>query len=160
MPVDQAGEFNRYIGLMNGINQDLLPFVVQLEAQVEIVSLMLGWLTTCVLWQVNAEELASFIEFDTTEPVTESEYRELERTAREKSRPIDELAELLVERHEGFTDADLSPEQPDDPHYGVIVMPESWERVRAEKRAEVEWFDAGLAVHKMSSRQLMAQARA
>ena len=48
-----------------------------------------------------------------------------------------ELAELLVERHEDWSDEDLAPDQGDDPHYEVIVMPQAWQRVQAEKRREI-----------------------
>ncbi len=137
MPPDQAREFSYYIDLMNGINRNLVPLVMQLEANVEMLSLRSGWLSTFLLWQVNVDRITEFIEWETTELVTETEYAELERKAREEYKPLDELVVLLVERHEGWTDADLAPEQPDDPHDGVIVMPQAWERVEGEKRAEI-----------------------
>ncbi len=31
----------------------------------------------------------------------------------------------------------LPADQPEDPHYGVIVMPQAWKRVQGEKRAEL-----------------------
>ena len=136
MPSDQARDFNYYISLMNGVNRNLIPLVMQLEANVEMLSLRLGWLTTFLLWQVNVNQIAEFIEMETTELVTESEYAELERKAREEYKPVEELTELLVERYEGWMKADLAPDQPEDPHYGVIVMPQAWERVRGEKQAE------------------------
>ena len=137
MPEAQAREFNRFIRLMNGVNRNLLPLVMQLDAQVEMLNLRLGWLTTILLWQGNVEQIVEFIEFGTPELVTESEHRELEQKARDEYKPVAELAELLVERHEGWAADDLAPDQGDDPHDDVIVSPKSWERVKAEKQREM-----------------------
>ena len=137
MPDQQVSEFNRYIRLMNGVNRNLGPLLLHLEATVEMLSLRLGWLTTFMFWQWNTAQLVEYIQRETNEPVTESEYRELERKAREEYKPADELAELLVERHEGWSEEDLDPDQGDDPHDDVIVSPKSWARVRAEKKREI-----------------------
>ncbi|MCH7838397.1 MAG: hypothetical protein IIC26_07800, partial [Chloroflexi bacterium] len=137
MPDEQVLEFNRYIRLMNGVNRNLGPLLLHLEATVEMLSLRLGWLTTFMFWQWNTAQLVEYIERETNEPVTESEYRELERKAREEYKPAAELAELLVERHEDWSEEDLDPDQGDDPHDDVIVSPKSWERVRAEKKREM-----------------------
>ena len=44
MPDEQVLEFNRYIRLMNGVNRNLGPLLLHLEASVEMLSLRLGWL--------------------------------------------------------------------------------------------------------------------
>ena len=137
MPDAQAPEFNRLIGLMNGVNRNLAPLVLHLQAGVEMLSLRLGWLTTILLWQWNVEQIVEYIRFETKEPVTEREYRELEQRAREEYKPVAELAELLVERHEDWAEADLEPDQGDNPHDEVIVTPGAWERVRLEKEREM-----------------------
>ena len=137
MPDEQVLEFNRYIRLMNGVNRNLGPLLLHVEATVEMLSLRLGWLTTFMFWQWNTAQLVEYIERETTEPVTESEYRELEQKAREEYKPAAELAELLVERHEGWTEEDLAPDQGDDPHDDVIVSPKSWARVQQEKKREI-----------------------
>lgn len=52
---------------------------------------------------------------------------------------MDDAAELLTARHDGFTDADLRPEQDreQDAHYEPIVRPQAWQRVKAEKVREL-----------------------
>ena len=92
MPADQARDFNRLVNLMNGVNRNLAPLAMYLEDQVEMLSLRLGWLSTFLLWQVNVDQIAEFIKWDTTELVTETEYRELEGKARAESKPVAELA--------------------------------------------------------------------
>ncbi len=42
MPPDQAREFNRYIGLMNGANQKLGAYLIALGALVDQVSIKYG----------------------------------------------------------------------------------------------------------------------
>ena len=137
MPSEQAGDFNHYIGLMNGVNRHLGPYIVCIGQEVEKLALRDALLSTIVLWQWNAAQLAAYIQFETKEPVTESEYREREQEAREELKPASQLAGLLVERHEDWGKADFEPDQGDDPHDEVIVKPEAWERVKKEKEREL-----------------------
>jgi len=139
MPEHQVAEFNRLIGLMNGVNRWLGISVCILREQIEQLSLVHVWLTTVLLWQYYTSQITDFIRLATKELVTESEYRELEAQAREEYLPVDEAAELLTARHDGFTDDDLEPEQDpeQDAHYEPIVRPEAWQRVKAEKAREL-----------------------
>ena len=137
MPSVQASEFNRLIRLMTGVSIGLGPLVIHLEAQVEMLSLRLGWLTTFLMWQWNVEQLAEFIQFETPEVVTESEHNEREQKTREEYKPVAELAELLTERYEDWNADELEADQSDDPDDAVIVMPKAWERVEAEKVEEI-----------------------
>ena len=102
-----------------------------------MLSLRQGWLTTFMAWRLNASQLAEFIQFETPEVVTESEHNEREQKAREEYKPVAELAELLTERYEDWNADELEADQSDDPDDAVIVMPKSWERVRAEKAAVI-----------------------
>jgi len=135
MPEHQVDEFNRLIGLMNGVNRWLGIYLMYLRQDSEKLSLLHIWLTTVLMWQFYTSQIVEFIEQGTKELVTEIEYRELEAQAREEYLPVDEAAELLTARHDGFTDADLEPEQ--DAHYEPIVRPEAWRRVKAEKGREL-----------------------
>ncbi|MEX0800875.1 MAG: hypothetical protein WD379_06640 [Dehalococcoidia bacterium] len=49
--------------------------------------------------------------------------------------PVDELAELLMERHEGWSEDDFEGEDPDDGE--PLVSDAAWGRVIGEKRAEL-----------------------
>ena len=135
MPSEQAGDFNHYIGLMNGVNRHLGPYIVCIGQEVEKLALRDALLSTIVLWQWNAAQLAAYIQFETKEPVTESEYREREQKARGELKPVSELAELLVERHTAWSVDDIALEEGD--YDEVIVKPEAWERVKKEKGREL-----------------------
>jgi hypothetical protein len=100
----QAGEFNRLIRLMNGVNRGLGFYVFCLQQEVQILSLRAGGLATFLLWQWNAAQLAEYIQYETKEPVTESEYREREQMARAEMVEPRQLAEVLVERYEGWSE--------------------------------------------------------
>ena len=86
MPVEQVDEFNLLIRLMNGVNYSLVPMLVQLEAQIEMLSLRLGWLATIGLWHVYASQLADYIRFETKEPGAQCRRKELEGRALEAYR--------------------------------------------------------------------------
>ena len=42
-----------------------------------------------------------------------------------------------MDRHEDWSDEDLAADQGDDPHDEVIVSPQAWQRVQAEKQREI-----------------------
>ncbi|MDP3767774.1 MAG: hypothetical protein Q8S13_07145, partial [Dehalococcoidia bacterium] len=134
MPPEQVPEFNRLIGLMNGVNRGIGIYLLDLKAKVRELRLCAAWLATAVLWQCQVLELGSFIVGCTKELITESDYREKERGARAEYLPVAQLAYELTERHDGFTEEDLDPESA---HDDAIVRPEAWERVRAEKAKEI-----------------------
>ncbi len=136
MPSSQGSEFNHYIGLMNGVNTRIGVYLLFVRQEVEKLSLRFAWLMTMMLWQYQALEFWEHVLFASKEPVTESEYRELERKEREEYRPIGELASILTEHHDGFTEADLMPaEDGHDEH--IVVAPEAWARVQKEKEREL-----------------------
>ena len=135
MPPEQVPEFNRYIGLMNGVNRRLGLGLYAIAKEVEKLSLRLGWLVTLTAWGIRNFELASYIALETKEPITESEYRELVEKERARFVPVGELAELLVERYEEWSEDDLAPDE--NHHDEVIVTEEGWDRLRKAKRREL-----------------------
>lgn len=65
MPREQAPEFNRYITLMNGANERLLPLVVVLGLEVDKLQLRLGILATLALWNIQALHVDDYIRYGT-----------------------------------------------------------------------------------------------
>jgi hypothetical protein len=139
LPDGQAPAFNHCVASMNGVNVGLIPYVLLMRAEVDKLQLRRAMLSVFQLWQRAAYELWGFIEGATTEPVTESEYRELEAEARAEFLPVADLAEALTECHEGWAEGDLVPGQDGEKgaHYDVIVRPAAWERVRQEHEREL-----------------------
>lgn len=84
MPDRQVAEFNRYIAIMNGVNERLGPWVLLLRANVEQLGLVDAWLATMRLWSIAAFELGSFIFLHVPEPITETECASLKRTSRRR----------------------------------------------------------------------------
>jgi hypothetical protein len=56
MPESQVRTFNRYIGLMNGVNSRVGVYSLVVRQEVEKLSLRFGWLLTFLLWQYQAVE--------------------------------------------------------------------------------------------------------
>ncbi len=134
MPAEQAPEFNRLIDLMNGVNVDLATRVITLYALLGRLGAQWGWLATVQVWGLDAWRVAAYVFLHTKEPVTESEHRKLVRNARSEMVPGRELAEILVERHDGWSEADMegSSDEGDD-----LVSDEAWDRVRKGKEKEI-----------------------
>ena len=57
MPAWQVRDFNRLIGLMNGVNQTLGVYLYAISQEVEKLSLRLGWLISLTLWSMRTSEL-------------------------------------------------------------------------------------------------------
>jgi hypothetical protein len=155
MPPRQATEFNRYISLMNGVN-NLHPYVLALRALVDQLGLRFAWLRTLDLWAMHAWTMAEYIWFHTKEPVTDSEHRRRVEAARAEMAPAKELAEILVERHEGWCDEDLVPgEDGEEP----VVSNAAWERVLKDKKEQVAGLVAeGALAGKRQGRRVMVNA--
>ena len=134
MPAEQAADFNRLIDLMNGVNVDLATRVITLYALVGRLGAKWGWLATVQVWGLDACRVAAYVFLHTKEPVTESEHRTLVRNTRSEMVPARELAEILVERHDGWSEADMegSSDEGDD-----LVSDEAWDRVRKGKEKEI-----------------------
>jgi hypothetical protein len=133
MPPYQAAEFNQYINLMNGVNE-LRPYVLALGLLVDQLGLRFTLLRTLDLWAMHAWEMATYLLFDTKEPVTQSEYERRVEAARAEMAPVGEMAEILVERHEGWSDEDLVPaEDGEEP----MISDAAWERVVKDKKMQL-----------------------
>ena len=134
MPAEQGVEFNRLIDLMNAVNREFPPYLLLLRAFVGRLGLRHGWLMSLKLWGIQAGNLAAYIWLRTKEPVTESEHRRLVEKARAETAPASELAEILVERYEGWEEADYELDDSDDE---PSVTDKAWNRVLGDKRREI-----------------------
>ena len=134
MPPEQALEFNRYIGLMNGVNVFLTFYTGILDQSLATLDARYGWLLTLHLWALNVSDLAGYITVYTKEPVTRSQHEQQLKVARERMVPASELAETLAEEYEGWMDSDLEPQKGDrEPQ----VTDAAWDRVLGEKEREI-----------------------
>ena len=87
MPDDQGPEFNRYIELMNAVNQRIGVFVIMERILVDQLSLRYGWLLTLKLWAMQDLHLACAFFARWREPIGESEHRVLQAEHKETIRP-------------------------------------------------------------------------
>jgi len=152
MPAEQAPEFNRYIGLMNGVNIFLTFYTGVLNQSLAALDARYGWLLTLHLWALSVSDLAGYITVYTKEPITRSQHEQQLKAAREKMVPASEFAETLAEEYEGWTDSDLEPQTGDgEPQ----VTDAAWERVLAEKEREIaRLVDQGVLVGIRKGRHL------
>ncbi len=134
MPPHQASEFNHYIRLMRGAYEVVSLYVIILRQALELLNARYGWLLSLHLWAIRAMDLGSYIALHTKEPITRSDYQQRLAAAREEMVPASELAEVLAERYEGWTDEDLEPQEGDDE---PLVKEAAWKRVRKEKTLEL-----------------------
>jgi hypothetical protein len=156
MPEEQFSEFNRYIGLMNAVNRALGLYLLHLKGEVEKLSRDAVWLATVLLWQAQAFELGAYIMSATTEPVTESAYKEIAAAKAEEYVPVSLLAYVLTEHYHDWTEDELAPESA---HDDVIVRGDAWRRVQAGKAKEIAALVAnGTLVGKGKAKALTVQA--
>ena len=150
MPAEQAPEFNRYIGLMNGVNVFLTFYTGILDQSLALLDARYGWLLTLHLWALNVSDLAGYIVLYTKEPVTRSEHQQQLKAAREKMVPASELAEVLTEEYDGWTDSDLEPQEDGEPQ----ATDAAWQRVLGEKEREIaRLVDEGVLVGNRKGRR-------
>jgi hypothetical protein len=154
MPSAQALDFNHYIHLMNAANLDMAKYIVVLNGMVNQLGLKHAWLASLQLWGTRVWELATYIVLHTNEPITESEHRRLVEKARGEMIPVADLADVLVESYDGWTEADMEPaEDPDD---GPVVRQRAWNRLLAEKKRELSRLaDEGVLAGRRSGRRLL-----
>ena len=155
MPPEQGAEFNRYIGLMNSVH-DLTPYILGLRTLMDQLGLRFALLRTLDLWAMHALTLAEYIWSHTEEPITESELRRRTDDARAEVVPAAKLAEILVERHGGWSDDDLVPaEDGEEP----VVSDVAWERVLTDKKKKLARLASeGIITGKRRGRRLMVNA--
>ena len=133
MPDSQISEFNRLIDLMNGCYL-LTPYIGALGLVIGQLSLRFGWLLTLDLWAMHAFTLADYIWSETKEPITENDYQHRVEAARAEMAPGVELAELLTEQHEGWSESDMK--KTDDGGESVVTAA-AWRRVSKAKEREL-----------------------
>ncbi len=135
MPPDQAPDFNHYIHLMNAANRDLGMYVAALNGIAKELGLKSAWLASLQMWGIRVWDLWTYIALHTNEPITESEHRRLVEEARAEMVPVADLAETLVESYDGWTETDMEPAE--DPVDGPVVRQKAWNRLLAQKKAEL-----------------------
>ncbi|MGD0015061.1 MAG: hypothetical protein ABSD56_11665 [Bryobacteraceae bacterium] len=135
MPPSQALEFNRYIHLMNAANLDVGKYTVVLHMTATQLGSKSAWLASLQMWGIRVWDLAQYILLHTNEPITESEHRRLAEKARAEMVLVAELAEVLVESYDGWTEADM--EQAEDGDDEQVVTGKAWNRLLAEKKREL-----------------------
>jgi hypothetical protein len=111
MPIEQASQYNHYIGLIRGSYDLLSLYLVILDQSVTLLNARFGWLLSLHLWALSALDLGNYIAFHTKEPITRSEYQRRLKAAREEMAPASELVEILAEDHDGWTHSDLEPQE-------------------------------------------------
>lgn len=152
MPLSQVTVFNAYIDLMHGIS-DLSPYVLLLQQQVAQLGLRYAWLSTLDFWAITAFSLASYIWFDTKEPITESGHKLRVEDARSMMAPASELAQALAERFDGWAEDDLETAEGDEE---PEVSDKAWNRVLAQKKKELaRLVDKGVLNGKRKGRRLL-----
>jgi len=154
MPQSQAPDFNHYIHLMNAANEDLGKYIAVLNLTATQLGLKHAWLASLQLWGIRVWELATYIILHTNEPITESEHRRLVEEARAEMVPVAELAEVLVEGYEGWSEADK--EQAEDGDDEQMVTDKAWNRLLAEKKRELSRLvEEGVLAGRRSGRRLL-----
>jgi len=154
MPQSQALDFNYYIHLMNAANLDLRKYIAVLNLTATQLGLKHAWLASLQLWGIRVWELATYIVLHTNEPIIESEHRRLVEEARAEMVPVAELAEVLVEGYEGWSEADK--EQAEDGDDEQVVTGKAWNRLLAEKKRELtRLVEEGTLAGRRSGRRLL-----
>jgi hypothetical protein len=153
MPADQGLEFNHYIHLMNAANGGLALYVAALNGIAKEQGLKSAWLASLQMWGIRVWDVWTYIALYTNEPITEREHRRLAEQAQAEMVPVAELAETLVERHDGWSEADMEPGGDDDE---PVVKDKAWNRLLAEKKRELTHLvQEGALVAKRKGRGLL-----
>ena len=133
MPQSQARDFNHYVNLMNAANGGLALYVAALNGIAKEQGLKCAWLASLQMWGTRVWDLATYIALHTNEPITANEHRHLVEEGRAEMVPVADLAETLVERYDGWTEADMEPGGDDE----QVVKDKAWGRLLAEKKREL-----------------------
>jgi hypothetical protein len=136
----EAREYNRLIRLMNACNLELLPSILTLSDQVEMLDLRIGWLVTLEMWSEHAEMVELYLKGFTKEPITESGHRALLEAEPQRWAPVSELAHKLTARKH-----DWREEQIEDAE-GQVVYAEAWEEERERQTRRLTALVRGGAV--------------
>ena len=129
MPPEQIPDFNRYILLLQRVNQGLGVLVMRYPPIIQVIRLRLAVMALSELWKLRADASFGYVALHCGEPIIESAYRELQEEATRESLPLDEAAQLLAEEYEGWESEDLEEGMPTE---------SAWERIFTERRRELE----------------------
>jgi len=134
MPREQIREFNRHIRLLQGVNLGLTPLVLMYRGMVEAIRLRLALLGALQLWGMNVKMLLHYIRFECPEAITQTEFDQLQQEATAGGMSLEEAAEILADEYEDWGPDDLESDEGGE----EVLTDGAWERVYAEKRAELE----------------------
>ena len=155
MPQSQTLDFNHYIHLMNAANDNVGKYIAVLNLIAGQLGLKHAFLASLQLWGIRVWDLATYIILHTNEPITESEHRRLVEEARTERVPVAELAEVLVERYEGWTEADMVAGEDDE----QLVSDKAWNRLLVQKKAELRRLaEDGVLASKRRGRRLLVNS--
>ncbi|MBI5285334.1 MAG: hypothetical protein HY874_09595 [Chloroflexi bacterium] len=132
-PSSQGREFNRYIRMMNAVNIELAAVLFVLRERVGKLDLKFAWLQTVYLWGMETSAIGDYLNVAVKEPITASEYAPILAAARAKFLPLDQCAEAATEEHPFLNDEYVTGDDGEP----LIAWP-AWDRVEAEKRADLE----------------------
>ena len=153
MPQSQARDFNHYVHLMNFANDYLGKYIAALKGISGELNLKAAWLASLQMWGLRVWDIWSYIAVYTNEPITESEHKRLVDEARAEMVPVADLAETLVERYQGWIEADMEPGADDDEQ---VVKDKAWNRLLAEKKRDLtRLVEEGTLAGKRSGRRLL-----
>jgi hypothetical protein len=113
MPESQYDTFNHLMSRISGANSDLAILLMVLELHLETLDAKFAWLVTTQLWAMQAEQVREYLYVYGKETITESEFALKREAARKELVPVDELAEILVERFDDWQPSDMEPNTPD-----------------------------------------------
>jgi hypothetical protein len=134
MPRDQYADFNHYIALMNTANISVAHVVTFVEEEAEKAELVLCWLMSLRLWEVNLAAIEFEASLLAREPVTESEHKRLLKKAADEYLSVSEAGERLAETARAWSDDDLE----DLPGLQErFVKDDAWRRLCREGADEV-----------------------
>jgi hypothetical protein len=133
MPPDQSRHFNRLIDLMNGSVLKMGDYIRFLEQEVDKLELRQCWLVALVLWEQQRSMIRRAASLALREPITEGGYAAKQAELDAEWVAVGELAELLADDYDGWTEADMEMLE-DWPE--PVVSDAAWDRARAaeEKR--------------------------
>ena len=132
-PSSQGPAFNRYIRLMNAVNVELATVLQVLQVQVEKLDLRHAWFLTVHRWSIETSVIGQYLDVALKEAITASEYVPILAAARAKFLPLAQCAEAATEEHLFRADEYIAGDDGEP----LIPWP-TWDRVEAEKRAELK----------------------
>ncbi len=137
-PERQTRELNRLIGLMNAANGDLAHLIAIIGERAEKETLRFGWLEWARLCALEMWAVRAHFNISSTEPITESVWKEKEQAARAELLSLDDCAAIATEDFHVWNEPDYETDEDGD----RVPTDDAWyrerDRVLKELRALVE----------------------